>query len=236
MTDHIGDTNEMVPGPDLDRLVAGKVMGWVAVHRYGTSQIAYNNGRYVSASIITGNGERIDFAPSRNIAHAWEVVEQMADGFRNHQFENQSWWNFTNNELPVIISERPQDLPLEVCRAALRTMEPVPTLEEIRAAFSQMDWVADDDEDQAACPSCKRAWTDHPGIAPTCKQLSEANDLIADLFNQLAIDYEGGWMGDGALSICEYAADYLIAIGRLEQHPTRQWYRWTTSTTTTEKS
>lgn len=80
------------------------------------------------------------------------------------------------------------------------------------------------------CPSCNRAWTDHLGIAGTCKRLSEANDIIADAFAQMSIHeaYRNGiqWHSAGGLSTCEMMADYLVSIGRLVKHPTRYWYRW----------
>ena len=65
-------------GPELDRLAAETVMKWGSGIRHGDHLTAYGD-RVVGSSRVTQLGERIDFAPSRDIAHAWELVEQMAE-------------------------------------------------------------------------------------------------------------------------------------------------------------
>ena len=58
--------------------------------------------------------------------------------------------------------------------------------------------------------------------------MEEADELAADLFNQFATgtgdpDYP---LGDCAMSSLEWGADYFIRTGKLEKHPTKNWYRW----------
>jgi len=63
--------------PELDRLVAEKVMGWTVESQHGENLTAYNNGRLVCRSEVRDDKRRIDFTPFTDIAHAWEVVEKM---------------------------------------------------------------------------------------------------------------------------------------------------------------
>ena len=63
--------NETLHGPQLDQLVATKVMGW---------EIASTKASYRKESPDGGRDTIImahDFRPSESIAHAWEVVEKM---------------------------------------------------------------------------------------------------------------------------------------------------------------
>ena len=68
--------SELKPGPELDRMVAEKVMG-KAYHRPSGFEMQYEGTE--------------PWEPSINIAHAWEVVESESfcdpDGYRRHYFE-----------------------------------------------------------------------------------------------------------------------------------------------------
>lgn len=60
----------MNPGPELDRLVAEKVMGWT-----GSNGEAWKaNG--IATDYVVG-GADLGLHPSTNIAHAWEVVDHL---------------------------------------------------------------------------------------------------------------------------------------------------------------
>ena len=57
-------------------MVAERVMRWTSTGIHG--RLTAYGDRLVTDSQVTGDGKRIDFAPSRCIEHAWEVVERMA--------------------------------------------------------------------------------------------------------------------------------------------------------------
>ncbi len=64
--------NEMMPGAELDQLVATKVMGWeIASTKASYRKISPDGGR---DTIIMAH----DFRPSELVAHAWEVVDKLA--------------------------------------------------------------------------------------------------------------------------------------------------------------
>lgn len=119
----------MTPGIAIDYLVAEKVMGWIGAKQHGESLVAFDNGRCISRSTVTdGNGKRLDFAPSLDIAHAWEVVRFMSK--KDHQ--NAIWWNCTAGaficldvdepfpkSLGRLIHDCPDKVPFAICLAAL---------------------------------------------------------------------------------------------------------------------
>lgn len=116
--------DEMPAGPELDRLIAEKVMGW----EYSAAYNAY--------FLSDGKRERepSDWSPSTNIAQAWEVVEHMT------QTTKETWEFRSTTTLHTAIFEfdggrdRPWKpgqyvgdaltMPLAICRAALRASLP----------------------------------------------------------------------------------------------------------------
>jgi hypothetical protein len=115
--------DEMKAGPEMDRLVAEKVMGW-AIGSDGCS-VEERHGR-----LWRGEAWEDDcyiWRPSTNIAHAWEVVEHL-----------RGWWTAVElksideccacliednsgdvNERYVATAEA-DTAPLAICRAALK--------------------------------------------------------------------------------------------------------------------
>lgn len=112
-------------GPELDRIAADVVMGWVNGVRHGESVTAYPNGRLVATSAVTAGGDRIDFAPSREITHAWELVElitnpmnglYVVDGDLSFPAATvfMHWWNGAN-----LWADTAPDASLCITRAAI---------------------------------------------------------------------------------------------------------------------
>lgn len=66
------DINNMPAGPEMDRLVAELVMGWSKT----TDPMCFTSDAGVRC-VSNDDDREILFWPSRNIAHAWEVVEKM---------------------------------------------------------------------------------------------------------------------------------------------------------------
>ena len=69
----------MKPGPELDALVAEKVMGWTAVY------LSDGVNTWLDDGVNTGRMISGDYpwSPSTSIADAWEVVEKLGkDGFK----------------------------------------------------------------------------------------------------------------------------------------------------------
>lgn len=112
----MSDPATIPAGPELDALVATKVMGYRKDPEYGLM-----------------SGERfleIDgpWQPSASIAHAWEVVIHMSQ----RKDLDARWWNMTSGsyicieigaDLPKslarIMHDCPERMPLAICRAAL---------------------------------------------------------------------------------------------------------------------
>jgi hypothetical protein len=127
------DLDAVPAGPEMDRMVAVEVMGWEAV--------IGNPGTMWPGRCQVRN--RLDapceadrwtlWCPSTDIAHAWRVVARMAN-YRNEKAPA-LWWNCTAGAFICIpgfdtaggagmsfgriMYERPQDMPLAICRAAL---------------------------------------------------------------------------------------------------------------------
>lgn len=105
---------DLPAGPELDRLIAEKVMGWE------------HDG--LGYSIDCGKDYRHPFNPSINIAHAWEVVEKLdivdheftllnsegiwECGWRHYRLGFDSDWERSDSATA----------PLAICRAALRAI------------------------------------------------------------------------------------------------------------------
>lgn len=116
----------MQPGPELDRLVAEKVMGW-RVHNRNTAFYVLageEDGPMFNLSKHDTCGS-LRFAPSTNIAHAWEVVEHIiARGQGLAIYSDNEGWNVyvqisTMTEHRYAIDKR-KSLPHAICLAALQ--------------------------------------------------------------------------------------------------------------------
>lgn len=78
----------MGPGPDLDRRIAEKVMGWMAKVEQHPAYITPRpslavwtkgySGRGITEYTTEDHWRHTDWSPSRSIADAWEVVEKLA--------------------------------------------------------------------------------------------------------------------------------------------------------------
>jgi len=102
---------DLPPGPELDALIATKVMGWGIIH-YAGHQIIQRPG-------ITMN----EWSPSQSIADAWEVVEKLkhADNFEIAFYEGE--WvvgSYVNDE--PIWEASAATLPHAICLAALKAI------------------------------------------------------------------------------------------------------------------
>lgn len=70
------------PGPELDTLIAERVMGWTKSipvgHLWDGSEVDHDGALYVSADPEVG-AFATAWRPSTNIAHAWEVFRRLGD-------------------------------------------------------------------------------------------------------------------------------------------------------------
>lgn len=121
-------------GPALNTVIADKVMGWKKTTRPADhvercfnvwgQPVIYVEYRTAHMSDYT---EEVVFEPSTNINHAFEVLKHM----REYQNPDHPalWWNITagafvcipgfDMTLNRIMYERPDDMPLAICRAAM---------------------------------------------------------------------------------------------------------------------
>ncbi len=109
----------MPAGGEMDCLIAEKVMGWwLEAHMCNPPiPVAYMNPKdrawYRKAE---------DWAPSTNIAHAWEVVERMIVlgkmfSMGSHGHDNEDWSAIFGS-----IGGYADTAPLAICRAALKAV------------------------------------------------------------------------------------------------------------------
>lgn len=116
------NTDKMAAGPELDRLVAERVMG---------VRVRKQSGRNRYELVIPGGVNQVDFvdpeAPwsacppySTSIAHAWEVVERMAPReMRMGRTEAGRYYvNFDHQPMNAVADTA----PLAICRAALKAV------------------------------------------------------------------------------------------------------------------
>ncbi len=132
-------------GPDLDRLIAEKVMGWKPTYTHVSGNLVSYGDRVITKSHATviqskedGSAKRIDFQPSRDIEHAWEVVEQLQKPTQNlilFRTESGTWiagWQEGDTDLGFCSANHFDDhvlhggeadtAPLAICRSALKAM------------------------------------------------------------------------------------------------------------------
>lgn len=108
----------MIPGPELDCMVAEKVMGWTKIKcQVGPLGTGYGYETYC----WSGNNTLINiWNPSGNIAHAWEVVERVTDptlprvGNFPPSTRFMAWWRRTD-----LWAESSTDAAYAICLAAL---------------------------------------------------------------------------------------------------------------------
>lgn len=127
----------MPAGPEMDRLIAEKVMGW-RLFNYETDEPAIDHlssdgCAWRDAQGRDGfDGEAWKWAPSADIAHAWEVVEKMEDDhewrIENDQGEQFPWlveaMSLKDQSFGKLVSAEAEAAPLAICRAALKAVQP----------------------------------------------------------------------------------------------------------------
>lgn len=115
--------DDMPAGREMDALVAEKVMGW---HRLSFSKC------WISGA--SKKERRIElWSPSTDISGAWEVVEKMREkgfiwsiNYRNPVMSDLKYmpyvgfWNYTNGKPYKQGHSDATEVPLAVCRAALK--------------------------------------------------------------------------------------------------------------------
>jgi hypothetical protein len=125
------DIDAMPSGPELDRLVAEKVMGWMrkSFQEYDGSDKypAFTVWRWADKEgkplhPCDGNGPW-QWSPSTRIDHAWEVVEKMGqdeqtcvdfyDELEDTTNDTQPGWALMFGDVPA---------PLVICRTALKAV------------------------------------------------------------------------------------------------------------------
>lgn len=131
--------DEMPAGPEMDRLVAEKVMGWVRdSHKIPDDEPDWHAGMTVHGPWKDGSkGGRYStsWQPSINIAHAWEVVETMTSDRMFFSLANESdragaGWQAalcraTNCE-PLTYRAVADGPALAICRAVLKAAKKSP--------------------------------------------------------------------------------------------------------------
>lgn len=101
---------DVKPGPELDALIAKKVMGWTL----GKSDDHYYlmDGRHIDRRVGTG------WSPSTNITHAFEVVEKVGPQFEIIYQPNGRWLARFGNT----IQAEADTAPHAICLAALKAV------------------------------------------------------------------------------------------------------------------
>ena|SRR3990167_916449 len=129
------DIDKLEAGPELDALVATRVMGW----KLGEPHFLHGELMHGGSveEVWEGPGlPRADgsspvswgFKPSINIAAAWEVVEKLNAKFKYIDIATGDGWlcmvNSFDGNNPVFETEgRAITAPLAICRAALKAKE-----------------------------------------------------------------------------------------------------------------
>ena len=128
------DVSKLNAGPELDALIAEKVMGW---RRSESSRWIDTNGNPTTYQSREGSNCRFEFRPSTDIAAAWEVVEKLSDRFMasinqahyraKEGVVRDGRWEVRFSSLDPAsrafgLSELCLSTPLAICRAALRAV------------------------------------------------------------------------------------------------------------------
>jgi hypothetical protein len=115
------DIDKLEAGQALDQLVAEKVMGWT-LKKIGDHRVWGQTGWAPAGNYTTG--EKV-FAPSTDIAAAWEVVERLnklhidVDVHSNASGKKSvvAW-----GQVESVNSGHVLSVPLAICRAALKVV------------------------------------------------------------------------------------------------------------------
>lgn len=113
--------DEMGAGPEMDRLIAEKVMGWKEYHCEGGYT---DTSGYIRITDKWASDEN-SFHPSTNIANAWEVVEEIVADRQDSAFElffrgKDGWGVATTDNVRWALGDT---APLAICRAALKAVQ-----------------------------------------------------------------------------------------------------------------
>lgn len=115
----IENIDEMQAGPELDALVAERVMGWWAT-KDECSPTGTWPYRPISDPELYGS-----FCPSRSIAAAWEVVEKLGPYFSVEQYPGGRAWA-AHFKTSYGTGAYAPTAPLAICRAALKAVSNSP--------------------------------------------------------------------------------------------------------------
>lgn len=120
--------SDLPAGAELDRLVAERVMRW--------RKDAESHGQIVWRDTVANRNRTTsaldtyrDFAPSTNIAHAWEVVEKLIgslpEGDLHIEHHGDTGWGVSSCYGGKHWDDWvfAKTLPLAICRAALKAMQ-----------------------------------------------------------------------------------------------------------------
>ena len=122
------DIDTMPAGPELDRLVAEKVMGWrlECFANASRTPMAYSDK---NAKIMAS----ADWSPSTNIAHAWGVVEHLErmGGLISNMYSQGGCWSVGIEPMPEsnlhpCYRAIGSTAPLAICRAAIKAAASLP--------------------------------------------------------------------------------------------------------------
>jgi len=119
------------PGPELDRLIAERVMGWEeGVEFFRRNGWIIVNGRRIPNRAA---GTELDWSPSTDIAAAWEVVKKMlGSGWGCEIYSPNNPCALEDIDKWVVVFAKSElfdyrakasSAPLAICRAALLAME-----------------------------------------------------------------------------------------------------------------
>lgn len=134
-TEEMNMPNELPAGPELDRLIAEKVMGWT----WHDDESLRLGGLWVNESGVGAEPPSVSdqeympstWQPSTSIAHAWEVVERMEPQLRIQPGGHTPYYAIMRSQGGYVAGywtdinwmTSPADTaPLAICRAALQAL------------------------------------------------------------------------------------------------------------------
>lgn len=122
----------MHAGAEMDARIATEVMGWhwelIRIDNRQQNPQVYG----WRTTVNKGNNYRLDWHPSTNIAHAWEVVELMKARGMVPSVDTEAdgqWfvcWTAADAEGVSGCGPYADTAPLAICRAALQALAPAP--------------------------------------------------------------------------------------------------------------
>lgn len=116
--------DEMPAGPDLDVLIAEKVMGWKLEGVFHDDPDEWEGWRDAEGQ----GGYASPPSYSTAIEAAWDVLEKMHNGESRFHWSISSdnicdFSPFGPNDSPIYRAPRCESVPLAICRAALKAVE-----------------------------------------------------------------------------------------------------------------